>query len=269
MRDGSLTAVALALGLVGFATPAPAEYPCPLEAGGHGVVAAVPDGGTVVLEDGTAIRLLNTLAPQAPPAGRDAEAALAAEARTWLEQAMLGRAVRYAHIGRRVDRHGQLRAHLFLEGADAGWVQAALVDRGLARVYSFAGDRACAGALLQKEAAARTARRGIWATEAGAILPAEPPRQALAEVGRFAIVEGIVESVGERRLRTYLNFGTYWNVDFTVMVSGRDRDRFAQEGIDLGALGGRTVRVRGWILDDRGPAMAVTHPEQIEIVGER
>lgn len=251
------------------ATSAPADdrRPCPLSGGGHGVVVAVPDGETVVLEDGSTIRLVNALAPRRSSAGRIGEDALAEQARQWLEAAVLGRAVRYAFGGRRADRHGRLLAQLFLDDADALWLQAALVESGLARAYSHSDNRACAAPLLAREAAARAARRGIWAEPSVKILPAEPPDRVVEEVGRFAIVEGRVLSVGERRLRTYLNFGTYWNVDFTVIVAGRDRDTFVDSGVELGSLAGQVVRVRGWVLDDRGPAIAVTHPEQIEIVG--
>lgn len=256
---------ALALALGGTAS-ADETAGCPLASESAGVVAEVLDGETVVLEDGARIRLLNALAPRPPPAGRKAEAEFAEKARERLKDLALGSAVRIAGGGRSADRHGRLHAHLFRE--DGLWLQGALVDAGLARVYSFADSRACVGALLASEAAARADRRGLWGSAAGEILPAEPPDRALADVGRFAIVEGEVLTVGERRLRTYLNFGTYWNVDFTVIITGRDRDRIAEAGMDLGSLAGRMVRVRGWLFSDRGPAVAVTHPEQIEIVGE-
>jgi micrococcal nuclease len=226
------------------------------------VVTAVTDGETVRLNDGTTLRLINALAPRDAPA-------LAAATRAWLEDTLLGSAVWFGHGGRQEDRHGRLLVHLFRDVGEGSWIQGEMVDRGLARVYSFADNRACVGELLAREVKARQMRRGLWAHGYGAILPAEPPDMALAQAGRFAIVEGTVLSVGERRLRTYLNFGTYWNVDFTVIVLGRDRDRIAESGMNLGELAERRIRVRGWILDDRGPAMTVTHPEKIEIVDNR
>ncbi len=242
-----------------------AEAPCPLTGGGDGVVETIPDGATIALEDGTVIRLVATIVPPAAPTGRPAEAEIADAAQRWLEETVRGRRIRYAFDGRRDDRRGRKLAHVFVDGG-IDWLQSALVERGLARVDVPADNAGCVAPLLAREKAARETRRGLWATPVGEILPAEPPQRALREAGRFAIVEGKVLSVGERRLRTYLNFGTYWNIDFTVIVAGRDRDRFGEPELTLGSLEGRTVRVRGWVLDDRGPAMAVTHPEQIEIV---
>jgi micrococcal nuclease len=241
------------------------EAPCPLTGGGDAVVESILDSGTIVLQDGTPIRLAATIVPHPSSADGPAEAEFAGAVQHWLEESVKERRIRYAFDGRRDDRRGRKLAHVFVDGG-VGWLQSALVERGFARVDVPADNAGCVAPLLAREQAARRSRRGLWATPIGEILPAEPPERALREAGRFAIVEGKVLTVGERRLRTYLNFGTYWNVDFTVIVAGRDRDRFAEPDLTLGSLEGRTVRVRGWVLDDRGPAMAVTHPEQIEIV---
>lgn len=249
----------LAVALAAWGGIAAAERAeCDLPRSGAGVVIEIIDAQTLRLDDGTQLRLVNALAPSGG-------GSLAAAARTWLAQELQDRPVWFAHGGREADRHGRRLAHVF-RADDGAWIQALLVDRGLSRVYSLSDNRACVGALLAREAKARRRQSGLWAKDYGAILPAEPPDRALERVGRYAIVEGDVLSVGERRLRTYLNFGTYWNVDFTVIISGRNRDRMAEAGMNLGDLAERRVRVRGWILEDRGPAIELTHPEQIEIV---
>ena len=51
-------------------------------------------------------------------------------------------------------------------------------------------------------------------------------------------------------------------------IAPRDRLLFEREGIDLEALEGRVVRVRGWVESWNGPMIKVTHPEQIEVLGE-
>ena len=72
--------------------------------------------------------------------------------------------------------------------------------------------------------------------------------------------------VAEVRGRIYLNFGDDWRRDFTVRIAPRDKRAFARAGLDLLALEGRTIRVRGWIKWRDGPMIDATHPEQIELV---
>ena len=65
-----------------------------------------------------------------------------------------------------------------------------------------------------------------------------------------------------------MNFGQRWSEGFAVTVLKRNQRNFAAAGLDLQALAGRRVRVRGWI-EARGaagsPAIVAEHPEQIEM----
>ena len=61
----------------------------------------------------------------------------------------------------REDRHDRVLAHLFEE--DSGlWLQGALLERGLARVYSFEDNRMLIPEMLALERRARAEGRGIW-----------------------------------------------------------------------------------------------------------
>ena len=82
-------------------------------------------------------------------------------------------------------------------------------------------------------------------------------------IGGFAIFQGVVVSVGNRRSRTYLNFGGWWAEDVTVEIDGRDREGFGGEA-GLAALAGQRVRVRGFIEEKQGPMTIVRSPMQIE-----
>jgi hypothetical protein len=146
-----------------------------------------------------------------------------------------------------------------------------LVDRGQARVapglFSPEPPAACLRFLLGREDLARRAGRGTWEDAATAIRPADDPQAILAEVGRFALVEGMVASVGERKRVTYLNFGTEWTRDFTVTILNNSRTRLARAGLVLADLKGKRIRVRGLVEDNRGPLIEVIASEQIEVVG--
>ncbi len=245
-----------------------------LVAGASGLVVEVVDGDTLVLEDGTQVRLVGIQAPKLPLGRPSFEAwPLADEAKAALEDMALGARVRLSYGGLRTDRHGRALAHLHTGAGqtddgqtdDGLWLQGELLRRGLARVYSFRDNRALIPEMLALEAEARAARRGIWGHPFYAVRAAEPPD---LEIDRFTLVEGLVLAAAIVRKRAYLNFGPDWKSDFTVSIAPRDRLLFEREGIDLEALEGRVVRVRGWVKSWNGPMIEVTHPEQIEVLGE-
>jgi endonuclease YncB( thermonuclease family) len=227
-------------------------------------VIEIVDGDTLVLADGRQVRLVGLQAPKLP-LGRSGFKAwpLAGEAKAALAELAMGRAVTLGYGGRRIDRHGRALAHLF--DADGRWLQGALIDRGMARVYSFADNRALVPRLLAREAAARTAGRGIWALRAYAVRDAAA---VPARLGGFELVEGRVVDAATVRKRTYLNFGADWRSDFTITIAPKTRRLFEAEGIDPLSYQGKLVRVRGWLKSYNGPLIEATHPEQIEVIEE-
>ncbi|MBM3518550.1 MAG: thermonuclease family protein [Alphaproteobacteria bacterium] len=234
----------------------------PLTPGATGTVASVIDGDTLVLADGTEVRMVGIQAPKLP-LGRThvAEQPYAREAKAALEELCLGKLVRLSYGGLRVDRWGRALAHLY---DDRGrWIQGELLARGLARVYTFRDNRVLAAEMLLREAAARAAGRGIWGDPYFAVRSATETPQFLAS---FQVVEAVVTAATEVRGRFYLGFGPDWRTDLTATVAPRDRALFAAAAVDLAALAGRRVRVRGWLKSYNGPQIEITHPEQIEII---
>jgi micrococcal nuclease len=238
-----------------------------LDAGEAGEVAEVVDGDTLALADGTVVRLVGLQAPKRA-LGRPgfADWPLAEEARDALAGLVRGRRVRLRYGGLRRDRHGRALAHLVRE--DGLWVQGEMLARGMARVYSFADNRALVPEMLAVEARAREAGRGIWGDPYYRV---RTPEELAAATGSFQLVEGRVQAAAVVRGRLYLNFGADWREDFTITVAPRDRPAFARAfaaaGLEsLEAFGGLRVRVRGWIDDYNGPMIEADHPEQIELL---
>jgi micrococcal nuclease len=227
-----------------------------------GTVTEVVDGDTVILDDGREIRLVGIQAPKLP-LGRANFVAwpLSADAKEALADLVLDKTVRLSFAGRRRDRHGRWLAQLHDQAGV--WIQGALLERGLARVYTFAdNDGGPIESMLSLERAARSAGRGIWSDPFYAV---RRPEDVGADVGSFQIVEGRVLDAAVVRGRAYLNFGSDYKTDFTVTVAPGDRKRFEAAGIDLDGLDGRTVRARGWIKSYNGPMIEATHPGQMEI----
>ncbi|MGF1595127.1 MAG: thermonuclease family protein [Kiloniellaceae bacterium] len=233
-----------------------------LEPAAGAEVVEVIDGDTLVLADGREVRLVGIQAPKLPLGRAGFEAwPLAEEAKAFLERLTLGRRLDLGFGGRRGDRHGRTLAHLF--DTEGRWIQGEILRAGLARVYSFADNRAAVAEMLALEGTARAERRGIWADPYYAVRPAGRAAQWL---GGFELVEGRVFAVGQGGGRTYLNFDEDWRSDFTIALDRRAAALFADQGVDLERLEGKILRVRGWLKSYNGPMIEVTHPEQIEVL---
>ncbi|MDO8840669.1 MAG: thermonuclease family protein [Parvibaculum sp.] len=272
----------LASGLLGallLAVPV-AHAACELEQGDISRAVAIVDGDTVVLDNGRQVRFTGIQAPKLPLGRANFETwPLAGDAHAALSALALGKPVTLRHGGRRDDRHGRILAHLFIADANGRevWLQREMLRVGLARVYTFRDNRACAAELLAAEREARQAQRGIWADPFYAIRDAADVTALERLSGSFELVEGRVVSAAVVRDRIYFNFGADWRTDFTVTVASRDARLFLDDRI-WGALldqdGGpsgienRRVRVRGWLGRYNGPEITVTHPEQIELLDD-
>jgi len=233
---------------------------------GEGRVAGVIDGDTVVLADGRQVRLVGIMAPKLPLGRPGFEPwPWAPEAKAGLEALVLDQRVEMWGSATTRDRHGRVLAHL-VRARDGLWIQGAMVEQGLARVYSFVDNRAGVAALYRIEDEARRAGRGLWSHPDYTVVQA---RDAERAVRSFALVEGRVLKVTRVGSRTFLNYGADWRRDFTVKIGRRAARLFTAESLDLTQFAGRLVRVRGWVRWENGPMVEVTHPEQIEILDAR
>ncbi len=142
-----------------------------------------------------------------------------------------------------------------------------MLQRGMARVYTFSDNRSVAEDMYALETEARNANRGIWAHPFYAIRAATP--SALERLyGTFQLVTGRVVDAARVKGKTYLNFGANWRDDFTITLNNKTHRLFEKTAIDPLALTGKLLRVRGWIKKRNGPEIIATHPEQLEILGD-
>jgi endonuclease YncB( thermonuclease family) len=237
-----------------MAIAAIAAAPAAAEAGETARARAALDGDTLALADGSLLRLIGIRAPKG-----EADKPFALAARDALDALAAGRTLTIEITGAGRDRHGRILAHARRE--DGVWLQGAMLEAGLARVETFADNRARAAEMLALEDAARKEGRGLWRDRRFRVLT---PGEAERAGDGFHLVEGRVERVTERRGRFYLDFGADWRSDFTVAVASGDRPRFRALGLDPAGLEGARLRVRGWMHRLNGPMIDATHPEQIE-----
>jgi endonuclease YncB( thermonuclease family) len=252
-HDRFLMAVLLCAIAVAATTASPAfAAPCSLTPQGEGRVSAILDARTFRMDDGREVRLagIETTA--------DGSAALSA--------LVAGRNVSLHGETDAPDRYGRQPAFVFVEQAAAP-VQNQLLAQGDALVSGTVADKACAAELAAAEAAARRARRGIWADRA-AIKNAESPGELLARIGQFTVVEGKVLSVRQAGATSYINFGRRWTRDFAVTISRRVMPTFEAAGFSLKSLENKRIRVRGWIEARGGPRIEALRVGQIEMAGD-
>ncbi len=237
------------------------NLPSSLSSIGTATVSSVVDGDTVVLDDGRQVRLTGIQAPKLPLDRPNFPTwPLAPEAKATLETLLLGRTVTLRSGGADRDRHGRVLAHPVTEPGGV-WAQGAMVEAGMARVYTFADNYALAGALYARERAARAAGRGIWALPWYRI---RTPHEAADDIGTFQLVEGTVVDAARAGKTVYLNFGDSWRTDFTISIPVAVMTNFAAQKRDPLAWAGKRVRVRGWLTERNGPMITITHPEALE-----
>jgi endonuclease YncB( thermonuclease family) len=259
--------------------PVAAATPCGGDVIARGSIKAILDGGNIALDDGRVVHLAGIEVPLSPAVGSEAAksalAALVSGAQVVLRRADLPTNVPDLEP----DRYGRVVAYVQASRRNSQRsVEADMLAAGAARVGEDAGGQACVAELLQREAYARKAKLGLWASPYYDPLRADEPASILAQRDHFALVEGEVASVHESGATVYVNFGQHWSEDFSVTVRKRNERNFA--GLDLKGLSGRRIRVRGFVEAHNGtgtapredaaggrwraPWIEAAHPVQIE-----
>jgi endonuclease YncB( thermonuclease family) len=219
------------------------------------------DGTTFRLADGRKVRLAGVIAAN----DMDGDRSAAASATAALNALIAGKQVKLYGNANFRDRYDRLIALVAAGEGSPRWIQADLVSLGELRVAPEAGDVPCAKALLDFERRARASRKGVWSEPRFSVERTDRIEALRAAAGRFALVEGTVHRVGETASRTYLDFGRRYSEDFSIIIPRAARAAFAAAGIDLKALRGKHVRVRGVLFSSGGPAIEIRSPDSLEI----
>ncbi len=155
-------------------------------------------------------------------------------------------------------------------GADAVWLQGALVSRGLARAYGRPGMDACTEALVRLERTARDGALGLWSNAAYRPRDAGAGDDLVRAAGAFHVVSGTVNRVSRGQGEVYVSLAPRGSRDgayaFAVVVPARGAALIG--GTEPRALKDRRVIVRGWIELRRGPVIVIDSKGQFEVVGE-
>ena len=154
-------------------------------------------------------------------------------------------------------------APLQVRVADGPWLEAALLDAGLARVRPRPGETALAADLLAHEARARAHGRGLWGD---ATLRVRLPDEFGWDDRGLQIVEGRVRRVAATRGKTYLDFADDYRGHVSAEIEAGSLRAWRAAGRDPAALKDRLIRVRGPV---SGYHLTVEAPEAVEVLAER
>jgi micrococcal nuclease len=180
----------------------PASGPCSLEATARATITEIDANLDIALADGRTL----TLVGLDPPRDTPDHPRLATDAREKLAAWLDGREVAARALADMANRFGLIPARLFAAppnvrlgtaGAEIG-VGEAILDAGLARYRPDAAAHGCRESLLAAEAEARTAKIGLWADPAYAILPAGDRAAFATPRTGMVLVEGTRQASAKR-----------------------------------------------------------------------
>lgn len=186
---------------------------------------------------------------------------LGLEAREANDGLLRNRALSLALDREHRDRFGRLLAYVY---AGDEFVNATLVQQGLARVLVIPPNDKHLDLLLRLQAEALKEERGLWGIARANPVPWQ---EAAQHIDRAAVVEGVVTRTHKDPASgiTFLNFSANIREDFVVIVSEPYAERFPKP-VESNYSGHR-VRVAGLVESFQGqPQIAVQIPEQIEVL---
>jgi endonuclease YncB( thermonuclease family) len=219
---------------------------------GTAEVKALEADATLDLADGRKLRLAGIDLPLHGPANR--------EVRQALSELALGKTIELRLAGVPRDRQGRVLAHAFVGTL---WIEGELLRRGFALVHSTPDTRLGVAAMLRIERQARRYRRGLWADPAYAVIEAG---DAAKFAGSFRLVSGAVAAAAKTSRGIVLRFGPEESRALAALIDARALQLCRETGLDPLTFAGKRLLIRGFIDGTRRPLMAITHPEQIEIL---
>jgi len=157
--------------------------------------------------------------------------------------------------------YGRLLGYCFIGNT---FVNAKLVQQGLAVLYTRPPDVKYTDLFIRMQKEARANSRGLWGKLA--VIPS-------TDVGNFInqirVVSGRVLDTYQSKKVVYLNFGRDYKRDFTVIIFNDCLKLFRDKGIEpVSFYKGKYVQVWGKIRKYHGPEIIAGSPFQIKVLNE-
>lgn len=210
------------------------------------------DGDTVLLENGTKIRLLGINTPEISKRDKVADAG-GEEAKQWLIQKLTGTKVKLRYDVERKDKYGRTLAYLFTENDEH--INLQLVRQGLASVNIYPPNLKYATKLIRAQQQAESEKLGIWALSAYA--PKTVSSFNSSKHKGWQRITGKIRKIKQARKYNYLQLSPR----FSLKIA-----RNSKVFTDLNAYLGKTIEVRGWVNKNKqNYTMHIRHPSSINL----
>lgn len=224
---------------------------------------SVTDGDTLRLSDGRRLRLVGINTPEIGRDGTPSEP-YAQAARRALQGLVERQPLQLALGADNRDHYGRTLGYLF--DAQGRSIEAQLLSQGLGYAVVIPPNDALADCHQAAEQAARAARRGLW----------QDPQ--VAEVGQldasgFHLLRGRIAAVSRAGSSLWIDM----EGPLTLRLGQHDLRQF--EAVPDSSWVGRTVEVRGWVVDRAAQSglrpgyrrymLSLRHPQQIQPVTAR
>lgn len=249
--------------LAGLAPAFAAPLPCAPEGALPLVIERIGEDGVIPISDGLSLTLANIVWPDhLEPAARGDLVAR-------LKSASAGQRLSWKPAAG-PDRWGHVPAHLFVQepgGALAPfWLQAGLVEAGLAPAWPEPDNSACWALLRTHEGHAIKARRGYWAPRAQThrhrVIEASRP----AHAGRKTVALWRVASVRPWRNLVFVNFAPSFRGAPSLGLTSRQVAQLAETGLAVQDWKGKRIVVR-FILGGLGLSrIRIEAPRHLDLV---
>jgi endonuclease YncB( thermonuclease family) len=219
-------------------------------------VKKIYDGDTILLENGTKVRLLGVNSPEVEYRNKLAQP-FGEEAKQWLKEVLQGEKVRLEQDVEKKDKYGRTLAHVFTQARKH--INLELVKKGLATVNVHPPGVKYTDELLLAQNQAEANKIGIWQHE-----QYHPKSLLTIDENRlkgWQRLFGEVINFRESRKYVYLVFSKL----FDVRIAKKNLTYFP----DISEYVGKTIEVRGWLSRrKKHRSMLIRHPSAIRVIPE-
>lgn len=212
------------------------------------------DGDTILLTNGTKIRLLGINTPEVEIRNKSAQP-FGDEAKQWLEKALLDQKVYLIMDVEKKDKYGRTLAHVFTQ--TRRHINLELVEKGLATVNIHPPSLKYTDELLLAQDQAESKKIGLWQHEQ------YQSKSTLSLEGKrlkgWQRLFGEIVGVRESRKYVYL--------EFSKLLDARIARKHLSYFPDISTYLHKTIEVRGWLSRRKKHfSMLIRHPSAIKVM---
>ena len=226
-------------------------------------VQEVIDGDTVRLSNGELLRYIGIDTPEVRvrSAGEFVYSPqpFSLEAKEYNRSLVEGKPLRIEFDVEKRDRYGRLLGYCFVGDT---FVNGKLVEAGYAVLYTYPPNVKYTDLFIQLQRKAQRSKKGLWGS-----YEVIDQAQAHLYINQIRTVRGRVLSTYKSSKHLFLNFGTNYKTDFTVVIFTNVLGAFTKKGIDpVTFYKGRVIEVTGRLREYNGPEIIVNSPQEIEVI---